>query len=628
MSGTMPPLSEDNTAGHGHSADYYSAGSKELATETKLTLSRLEPRRKLTKDSTLLVIVLVGLPARGKSFVSRKLQAFSRWSGSQTKIFNVGKYRRQAYAAVSKVNKSTEGEAGSCSADFFDAKNKEAKQLREKVAKVALDDMLRWLEADSESDDSEDQPHRTSEGKRRGSGSSPMDADFIGDSRARDWAKDKVAIFDATNSTAARRQWILEECTSNREGKLPIGVVFVESICDDQELLEENYRFKVNNSPDYKGIPEEEAMADLRQRVKKYEDQYETIKDDSQSYIKIFNLSTKLMVNHIYGRMSKLMVPALMAWHIGTRPVYLCRPGQTPSGITLDSEDYVASFEKSHSSLSGNYLDISSHSNSRGRMSRGDRLGPAGKKFREELCNFLAAEGAEFLDRRASTMDNMQTGTSMSGLAPLFHEHSEGQDPPFPLRVLASTMRRSGETAAFERCQARIEQQSALNPLDKGDFAGMELEEIQVHNPSWYERLEQEPFHTRFLGGECYRDLIDRLGPVIIDIEQQVIPTLVVSHVSILQTLIAYFRNTPVEQCMSIEVPLHTVFKFTPVRGGGWSESVHPLLADPGVVLPLVASESEFSQLSLTTSETSTPTQPIWGDHMKFRMTPIAQPSD
>lgn len=40
----MPPYSEDsNTNNNGHSADYYAAGSSELATETKLTLTRLEP---------------------------------------------------------------------------------------------------------------------------------------------------------------------------------------------------------------------------------------------------------------------------------------------------------------------------------------------------------------------------------------------------------------------------------------------------------------------------------------------------------------------------------------------------------------------------------------------------------
>ena len=107
------------------------------------------------------------------------------------------------------------------------------------------------------------------------------------------------------------------------------------------------------------------------------------------------------------------------------------------------------------------------------------------------------AEGAEFLVRRASTIDNMDTGTSMTGLAPLYAEQVDENAPPFPLRIFASTMRRSAETAAFEGCAARVEQQSALNPLDKGDFAGMELEEIQVVNPGWHENLEQEPFHTR-----------------------------------------------------------------------------------------------------------------------------------
>ena len=124
---------------------------------------------------------------------------------------------------------------------------------------------------------------------------------------------------------------------------------------------------------------------------------------------------------------------------------------------------------------------------------------------------------------------------------------------------------------------------------------------------------------SRFPGGESYCDLIRRLESCVVDIEQQVIPTLVVSHVSILQTLIAYFRNSPVEQCMSIEVPLHTVVKFTPVAGGGWSESQHPLLDDNDHVLPYVISESEISQLSFNNSHHSLQ-QPIWGDHMKFRL--------
>jgi hypothetical protein len=108
----------------------------------------------------------------------------------------------------------------------------------------------------------------------------------------------KIAIFDATNSTEKRRQWVLRECTApEKRGDKKTGVIFVESICTDQELLEENYRFKISNSPDYKDMTVEEGLEDLLKRVRNYEDQYETIANDSYSYIKIFDLSTKLMVS-------------------------------------------------------------------------------------------------------------------------------------------------------------------------------------------------------------------------------------------------------------------------------------------------------------------------------------------
>jgi hypothetical protein len=115
--------------------------------------------------------------------------------------------------------------------------------------------------------------------------------------------------------------------------------------------------------------------------------------------------------------------------------------------------------------------------------------------------------------------------------------------------------------------------------------------------------------------------LIARLTSIVIEIEQQVIPTLVVSHVSILQCLMAYFRNSPVEECMSIEVPLHTVVKFTPVRGGGWSESHHPLykVKDDGS-LPKVTSSGDLSQFSQSSAELNddynNSNSPIWIDGM------------
>ena len=84
----------------------------------------------------------------------------------------------------------------------------------------------------------------------------------------------------------------------------------------------------------------------------------------------------------------------------------------------------------------------------------------------------------------------------------------------------------------------------------------------------------------RFPGGESYSDLIDRLYSIIIDMEQQLGLAVVISHVSILQVLVSYFRSSPVSECMDIEIPMHTVLKFTPLRGGGWLESQHVLISD------------------------------------------------
>lgn len=154
--------------------------------------------------------------------------------------------------------------------------------------------------------------------------------------------------------------------------------------------------------------------------------------------------------------------------------------------------------------------------------------------------------------------------------------------------------------------------------MDKGDFAGRELLEIQATNPEWYSRLEKDPFITRFPGGESYKDLIARLESVVVDLEQQVIPTLVVSHVSVLQMLIAYFRKSPVEEAMQIEVPMHTVLKFTPARGGGWNESHHelaPVYHRANSFVHQVAIEG-MEEVTKQNEMISMSPSPIWGDHM------------
>ena len=669
-------------------ADYYTKGSMEVATETALTIAKLEKRRKLTRNSERVVIVLVGLPGRGKSFVARKLQTFLNWRGTECKVFNVGKYRREAAAATdtagggpddAKGNNKRQ-EAGSCDANFFDSKNEAAAKLRQEVAALALKDMLKWLDRpDDQQTSTNDSPTATSAGITSGgtrSGSEPSSprpsyhrsmsttANSVQNSSI-----DRVAIFDATNSTVARRQWVLEECTSPiKRANKPTGVVFVESICDDQELLDENFRFKIQNSPDFQGMTEEEAIADLRKRVSKYEEQYETIEDDALSYIKIFNLSSKVMVNHIYGRMAKIIVPALMSWNIGSRPIYICRAGETfnvqssveagedgetaAEGIPQIGTNTSASGRDSpHSQGSTDFGTVGVASDNgtrlpaakqckrtssallvgRAALSRGGNLSENGEAFRDALCDFLWDEGREFMMKRSKAI-NLTTGTSRDGLssAPNFweadlresvrhlhvnddedeedYDYDAAEGLPFPCHVMASTMPRAVQTATWEQLPYPVEVLSNLNPLDKGDFTGYELEEIAEFAPDWYARLEADPFRTRFPGGECYQDLINRLEPAIIDMEQQVGLVVVVSHVSVIQTLMSYFRCTPVQRSSEIAVPIHTVIKFTPARGGGWAESHHKLLEDEEIVVEQTPASPAIDMMEKSP-------MPIWGDH-------------
>lgn len=73
---------------------------------------------------------------------------------------------------------------------------------------------------------------------------------------------------------------------------------------------------------------------------------------------------------------------------------------------------------------------------------------------------------------------------------------------------------------------------------------------------------------------------------------------------------------------MSIEVPMHSVIKYTPVRGGGWSESFHSLDAEDGSIGPPEPPReltSAVSELTMNSASHSSLQTPIWGDHMASR---------
>ncbi|KAG1711204.1 6-phosphofructo-2-kinase/fructose-2,6-bisphosphatase 3 [Nymphon striatum] len=224
------------------------------------------------------VIVMVGLPARGKTYIAKKMTRYLNWIGINTKVFNVGEYRR--------------AQTTDCKHGFFDNDNKEAMAIRTKCALDAIEDTCKWLEAES----------------------------------------GEVAVLDATNTTFDRRKLVHDIVV----GKFGFKCFFVESVCDDKELIEANVTDVKITSPDYKHINKEEALSDFMLRIEHYEKLYQPlheVKEKDYSYMKIINTGEKVIVHRHEGHIQSRIVYYLMNIHISKHCIYLTRHGESEFNV-------------------------------------------------------------------------------------------------------------------------------------------------------------------------------------------------------------------------------------------------------------------------------------------------------
>uniref|UniRef100_A0A182N9R7 6-phosphofructo-2-kinase domain-containing protein n=1 Tax=Anopheles dirus TaxID=7168 RepID=A0A182N9R7_9DIPT len=224
------------------------------------------------------VIAMVGLPARGKTYISKKLSRYLNWIGINTKVFNLGEYRRHATDAYR-------------SHEFFRPDNEEAMAIRQHCAELALEDVCNWLENGGE-----------------------------------------VAVFDATNSTRERRRMIREIVVK----KMGYKLFFVESICDDPSIIEQNIMEVKVSSPDYRNMNMDEALSDFRLRIEHYQERYEPLSEELEkdlSYMKIYNTGEKVVVHKHEGHIQSRIVYYLMNIHITPRTIYLTRHGESEHNL-------------------------------------------------------------------------------------------------------------------------------------------------------------------------------------------------------------------------------------------------------------------------------------------------------
>ena len=131
-----------------------------------------------------------------------------------------------------------------------------------------------------------------------------------------------VAILDATNSTKARRRWVKQRCDANN-----IETLYVESKCDNEELVMQNIMEVKTTSPDYKGQDPETAAKDFRNRIRNYEKVYQTIDEDEKdlTYVKLIDVGNQVIINAIKDYLQSRVVYYLMNLHIRPRSIWLSR---------------------------------------------------------------------------------------------------------------------------------------------------------------------------------------------------------------------------------------------------------------------------------------------------------------
>lgn len=396
-----------------------------------------------------LALVMVGLPARGKSYIARKLARYLRWRGAETRVFNVGMYRRELVGSQ-------------VSHDFFDPNNADGRAERTRVARLALEDMLRWLELGGH-----------------------------------------VGIYDATNSTRERRAWIAKTCAERGA-----QVVFIETLCNDPAVIDRNVRETKLHSPDYVGVEPGAAVADFIARIAHYERAYESVQDDEGMYVKLVDEGKKVIVHEIDGDVLSRVVFFVMNLRTKRRPLWLVRHGESIFNV----ED---------------------------RIGGDSELSPRGTAFARSLSAF------------------MQT-----------RRHDE------TISVWTSQLKRTIQTASHLREQPLAYR--ALDEIDAGVCDGMTYTEVRRRFPDEFASRSKDKLNYRYPRGESYADVIQRLDPVIVEIERHDRPILIIGHQGVLRALYAYLMDTPPRECPHLPMPLHTVLELTP-NAYGCTERRFPL---------------------------------------------------
>jgi len=215
----------------------------------------------------ILYIVMVGLPARGKSTIATKLRENLMQDGVRARIFNNGDLRRKMIRGNTSY------------ARFFDPVNREGAALREKIALINMEKAQNYL----------------------GKGG-------------------HVAILDATNVSLKRRkkiQTLLSDCP----------LLFIECVNNNKEILNASIIRKID-IPEFCHLTQEQAVQGFDQRISYYQSIYVPLEKE-KNFFRLDSLNNKIITEEItadipyYDQIRDFLVTDTV------KNLYLIRHGET-----------------------------------------------------------------------------------------------------------------------------------------------------------------------------------------------------------------------------------------------------------------------------------------------------------
>lgn len=443
------------------------ASRKQREWPTEVLFSNAPAVNPMSVIEERVVIAMVGLPARGKSYISKAIVHYLCFLGCPVRLFNAGNKRRAL------------GFAGADSS-FFDASNADAKKQREQMAMETLDELLEWLV------------------------SAPSGC--------------ACGIFDATNTTAARRRAVIERCArAEKLTSMPLRLVFVESVCNDEKILCYSYHLKMKNG-DYEGSDPEKGLADFISRVREYEKVYETITDVEARgfeaefatnggrlrYIQTVDAGSKLIASGCNSFLMSHVVSLLHSIHLYPRKISILLTGES---------------ENDRNGIRGGDSDLSEK----------------GLRYSAAMCELVRSGG-----RISDAPSQVFTGT--------LRRYAQVVD------MLCAEGAADGADGGWTR--SKCLKLKALNEMSFGSIEGLPGGKLRHSFPGEFAARSRDPLHYRYpgIGGDSYMDLVTSCREVVLALERTQCDVAIVCDVAVARVLVGYFQGVPIAQIPNIEV--------------------------------------------------------------------------